>query len=176
MTLVRLPPPGWLPHSLDTFTHGAVLTSTQTITSTAWPTTNLAIYVPLRVPVAMVVVKLWYGSGSTGTGSNDIGLYDSNGARLVSNGNAAKPASATEDVRDVADTTIGPGLYYLALVASNSTDTYYAETDAAPMCAAIGVLTEALGSTVLPASASWAVNQTLAYYPRMGLLRDTTVT
>ena len=76
---------------------------------------------------------------------------------------------------DVTDITIGPGLYYIALVDGTDTATYIGWAPTAPMLAAAGVLTEALGSVALPATATWGLNQTLARLPNMGVLLETTV-
>ena len=142
----------------------------------AWPTANLVIYSPLRILSRVIVRKLWFANQATATGNIDIGLYDAGGTKLVSSGSTAKAATNDEQVLDVTDTTIGPGFYYMALTCSNNTDTFMVDADAAPLDAAVGMLTETPGAFGLPTTASWAIAQTLAYNPMMGVLLDTTVT
>lgn len=160
-------------HSIDTMTD-SWLTSLVSPTSAAWPSANLAVYVPLRVPSRVVVRKLWFASGTTGTGNVDMALYDANGVAVVSATNAAKAASATEQVFDVTDTVVGPGLYFIGLSSDSGTDTFLGWSLAAPLPASSGVLTEA-SAYPLPATATFAVDQTLARVPVMGVLLESTV-
>lgn len=160
-------------HSIDTITD-SWFHSHEAPASAVWPSANLAIYVPLRVPACVVVVKLWYASSSTGTGNVDMGVYDAGGTAVVSATNAAKVASTTEAVFDVTDTVIGPGLYYIALSSDSGTDTFVRWAPAAPIALANGVLTES-SAYPLPATATWTADQTLAYVPVMGLLLESTV-
>jgi hypothetical protein len=123
--------------------------------STAWPLANLAIYVPIRVAQPCTVYKLAAGAGATAAGNFDIGLYDSEGNRLVSSGATAKGSSA-EHVIDVTDTRIGPGTYYIA-VAADSTDNYILHTT--NVTAAHGKLMGMFEQTTaytLPSSATFA--------------------
>lgn len=161
-------------HSVDTLNSGPVLTSTVTVSGVAYPSANLAIYVPVRVLRRYLVRKLWVSTAATSTGNLDLGLYDADGLQLVATTSTAK-VSSTEQVLDATDTQVGPGLFYMALSCSNNTDTFGGETDAAPCCASQGILTEALGGVDLPSTATWTVNQTLAFYPIMGMYVEPTV-
>jgi hypothetical protein len=96
--------------------------------STAWPSANRALFVPVRVPYPVTVCKLAIGSGVTAAGNFDVGIYDSQGNKIVSSGATAKGTS-TEQVIDITDTQIGPGLYYLAL-AADGTNNYILVTPA----------------------------------------------
>lgn len=163
-------------HSIDTLNSGPRTGAMIGLTgATAWGTANRAIYVPVAVDRRVVVRKLWFASGNVGTGNYDLGLYDSAGTRLLARGSTAKPAAATEEVWDCTDTTIGPGLYYMALNNDTTTDTFHIDSHAAPNWAGCGVLEEALGSVALPATASWSLAQTLTLYPIMGMLLVTEV-
>jgi hypothetical protein len=155
--------------SIDVFTNGSAVTFGAVGTSVgAWPTANLAIYVPIRVSSACLVRKLWVACGSTGTDNIDVGLYDAAANRKVSSGTVAKVTSA-EKIVDVTDLFILPGLYYMGLVCAVNTATFSRFGHTAPNPAAYGCLTQALGSTLLPDPAVWAVDNTLAYVPQMGL-------
>lgn len=161
-------------HSIDTITDSWAHAESGSWTPTAWPSANLAIYVPLRVPKAILVRKLWFASGSTGTGNVDMALYDAAGVAVVTATNAAKVASATEQVFDVTDTPIGPGLYYIGLASDSGTDTFACLAVGAPVYAAMGLRSEA-SAYPLPSTATWSVPQTLTFFPAMGLLIETTV-
>lgn len=161
-------------HSIDTLI-GSPLAPQAGITGAgAWPSANLAIYVPVIVRHRVVVTGLWYANGATATGNYDIGLYDAAGAALLRKGTTAKPTTIAEIVWDCTDTTIGPGVYYLALASDSGTDTFARASPAAPILAAMGVLSEASGF-VLPATATFAVPQTLAYIPVVGMLLNSLV-
>jgi hypothetical protein len=136
-----------------------------------WPSADLAIYVPVLVPRPVLVRKLWFGSGVTSTGNIDIGLYGANGTCLVSSGATAKVN--TDQVVNVTDTPIGPGLYYLALVAHTATDTFQRTPATAPMPVALGVFYEA-AAYPLPATATFAISQATAYIPLVGMLLEAT--
>ena len=146
-----------------------MLVSSSTAT---YPTADLAIYVPVRVKTRVVVRKM-LAAIATASGNVDIGIYNAGGTRLVS---TSTTAAAAPLVVDVTDTTLGPGLHYLAVVADNTTITFDRDNPTAPTLAASGVLTEQLGAgAALPATATWAVNQTLAYLPMVAALLVTEV-
>lgn len=160
-------------HSIDTqsnsWLHAAGFPA-----AAAWPSADMAIYVPIAVPNRVLVHKLWFASADIGTGNVDMALYSATGTAVVAATETAKSATSTEQVFDVTDTVIGPGLYYVGLSCSNNTDTFNRFSFAAPMSLAFGILTEA-SAYPLPATATFAANQTLAYIPIAGLLLETTV-
>jgi len=160
---------------LEEFSGGFLSTSTilnrLSVTSsfsTAWPSANLAIFVPIRIPFPVVVYKLVIGAGATAAGNFDVGIYDASGNRLVSSGATAKGAS-TEQVLDIADTTIGPGLFYLAMSA-DGTNNYVMTTPSGsspvPLqkVRLVGVVQMA-AAYVLPATATFAAASTAVAIP-----------
>ena len=161
-------------HSIDTPVDSWLIPNSTAAATGVWPSANLAIYVPIRVPSRIVVAKLWFASFSTGTGNVDMAVYDAAGAAVISATNAAKGAATAEQVFDVTDTAIGPGLYYIGLSSDSATDTFLYMNWAAPLPAAWGVRTEA-SAYPLPATATWVVSQTLATVPVMGMLIEGTV-
>lgn len=161
-------------HSIDTLQWSWIAPQQIVAATVAWGTANRAIYVPTRVPRRVVVRKIGASTGSTSAGNIDVGIYDASGALVVSSGSTAKASSITQ-VIDVADTTIGPGLYYLALNNDTTTDTFVALDLNPPFPAAYGVLTQTLGSVTLPATASWAVDNTLTLIPAVVMLTGTEV-
>jgi len=172
MTLTTRADPLWRrqAHSVDTLTSSYHFQAGGTSSATAWGTQYRAIYVPVRVPYPGVVKEMWVNTGSTGAGNIDVGLYDAAGTRLVSTGSTAHGAGNTLVAFEVTDTTIQAGLYYLALNNDTTTDTFRALTTSAALTMISGVLSETLGAVTLPATATWAVDTTLAFLPKMGAL------
>lgn len=140
-----------------------------------WPAANLIIYVPIVVKQMVLVKKIWFGAGGTGTGNIDLGIYNRAGTRLVSSGTIAHGTGNNEKVVDITDLPLKPDLYYMALQGSNNTDTMYRENLAGPAPAAGGVRDEAAGGFGLPATATWVVDSALGYVPEMGIFVETTV-
>lgn len=160
-------------HSIDSLAD-AWLYLTGSPSAAVWPTANLAIYVPIRISSRVVVQKFWFGSGSAGSGNVDMGLYDAAGVAVISVATAAKGAANTEQVIDVTDTAVGPGLYYIGLSSDSGTDTYSRWSLTAPSAAAAGVYTEA-AAYPLPSTATFALDQANTYVPLVGLLLEATV-
>lgn len=144
--------------------------------SSAWGTANRAVYIPVRVTRACVVRKLGASVTATATGNIDIGIYSQSGTRLVSTGSTAKTTS-TVQVIDITDTTLTPGLYYLALNNDTTTDTFAVTSDqTAPVVTARGVLTEEVGAVTLPSTATWVHDQALTFTPVIAALLQTELT
>ena len=84
----------------------------------AWPVANLALFMPITINEAVTIKRMFiivYGS----SGSADVGIYDEDGNRRVSQGGAPVPSTEQVKVYDIADTLLAAGRYYLA-VACNS--------------------------------------------------------
>ena len=159
-------------HSIDSLADSWMHAYSASGNATAWPSANLAIYVPLRIPMRVIVVKLWCVTGADSTGNVDMALYDATGVAVASATAAAK-VNSNEQVFDVTDTAVGPGLYYVGL-AHDSTGAFVAWTPAAPVPLAQGVLSEA-AAYPLPTTATWAADQSLAMIPFVGVLLESTV-
>jgi hypothetical protein len=89
--------------------------SRSTITTVA----NLAMFVPFVLHGPVTVVKLFADIGSS-SGNIDIGIYDEDGALIVSIGSTAQAGAGIQSF-DITDTRIGPGRFYLAIVSNNAT-------------------------------------------------------
>ena len=136
------------------------------------PSADLAVFVPVRVTRTSVVRRL-FAAVVDNTGNIDVGLYSATGTRLVSSG---KTAAASDFTADVTDTTIGPGCYYLAYVADNTTLTVVCYLRSAPLPTAVGVLTQQLGAgAALPATATFAITQALGYIPALAAITGTVI-
>jgi hypothetical protein len=108
-------------NSLCTVTPDGIVSSVA-MASAAWPSANLAIYVPVRVYRTCTVYKMATGCGATAGGNFDLGIFTWSGVKLVSTGSTARSASS-EVIVDVTDTQLHPGRYWLGMSA-NGTDNY----------------------------------------------------
>lgn len=177
MTPVRDRAPWARPaHSIDSaWAYGSLNTHfTVPTNNVVWPSANLIIYVPVIVKEMVRVKKLAFGSGTTGTGNIAIGVYSRAGARLINSGTIAKGTTNVPQVVDTTDTVLKPDLYYIALQGSNGTDTFSRSSTTAPILALDGVRSEA-AAFGLPATATWTVDQTLAFCPVVEMLTETTL-
>ena len=131
---------------------------TAVFASAAWPTTNLGLFVPFRLPVPVIAYQLVTGCGTTAGGNFDIGIYNRNDiggsveSLIVSSGSTARVASS-EVVVNIADTFLGPGCYYLAL-SVDGTDNMILQTLAVAGLAAILGVREAASAFPLGATES----------------------
>lgn len=115
--------------TLDLANRRRVLNATNVGSSAAWKAANEAVYLPVIIPEEVTIKTLKWRTGSVGgTGNFDIGLYSATaegvpGTRLAALGSTAFPAANTEVSSDIADQTIGPGLFFIGLSVDNTTDT-----------------------------------------------------
>jgi hypothetical protein len=97
-------------------------------TSATWEAANRAVYYPLLVPTVTIVRRFWWANGATTTGGATVeaGVYADGGykpgGKIVS-GSATQGTASQVQFVDVTDTTLAPGLYWLALSASSATNT-----------------------------------------------------
>jgi len=162
-------------HSIGTLQAIWLPNLTVSSSSAVYPTADLAIYIPVVVAEPVVIRKLATANGTAVSGNLDVGVYDARGTRLVSAGTTAQSGTTTEQVIDVTDATIGPGLFYLAVTLDNTTGTFFRGGPVAPLAASIGILSEQLGTgAALPSTATWAVAQALAYIPHIAMLIEAT--
>lgn len=148
---------------------------TPLVTTAAWPANNLAIYVPVSLPVPFTVARFIIPNGSNLTGTVDVGIYSSSGGLLLSAGSTARASASAVQYVAVADTVFQAGSYYLALVGSSTTGTYALPSIAAATRARwCGFLEETLGSSVLPATMT-PVTYTRTVVPQFGFTQSNTL-
>jgi hypothetical protein len=141
------------------WSHSNVELSTVAPASATFPDQNRAHYYPIIVPVTCVVRRLWWANGAVSSGNIDVGIYlDAGykpGSRLVSTGSTAQGTAVQVQFVDVTDTTLAPGMYWLAINANNpsGTTTCFRGTSSAAWNALMG-FEEAVGSVTLPATAA----------------------
>lgn len=137
--------------------------------SRAWNAANEAMYIPFVVVAPVIAHKIVVGAGATASGNFDAGILDSQGRKLVSTGATAKVASA-EQVIDIADTLLIPGLHYMAL-AADGTNNYALGSSRVQALRLAGVVKQA-SAYPLPSVATFATlgTGTSTYnYPGMAI-------
>lgn len=135
--------------------------------STAWPTAAKAFYIPFTIERQLTLYRVgWHNGATTVSGTREVGLYSAGGTKIISGSATGATVSVMQFV-DVADTVVNPGQYWLAVMCSNTTN-WHAWAPAAPITAAMGILSQASASP-LPSSATMALDQTNAFVPLAGL-------
>lgn len=87
----------------------------------AWVTVNRAIYVPVRLATPFRFTQFFWMNGTVvGAPDVDAGIYHANGSRIISTGLTTHVTSNVIQLVNVTDTTLLPGLYYLAIVLNGS--------------------------------------------------------
>lgn len=141
--------------------------------SVAWPAANRAIYMPMWIPAPYPVAKVWWANGATASGNTNLGIYAGSGVLLASTGSTVQ--SGTTVVQSVTlSLLLTPGLYYFALIHSNTTGTFRRVTATSTVSAATGIAQEAVGSLTLPATMTPAA-MTSSYVPVCGITSITTI-
>lgn len=142
--------------------------SLNTYAQTAWPSANLAIYVPFFLSKPITFSTMFWMNGSTVAGNVDVGVYAEDGTRIVSKGSTAAAGTTTLQVVTVTTTTIGPGLFYLALACSSTSELVYKTIIGQVLRTKFTGMAQQATALPLPATATFAtVGQD--YVPLVGL-------
>lgn len=142
------------------------------IASATWPTTKLALYVPITLPrnTAFRAIRAFVVTGAAASGNFDLGVYDENWNRLFSTGSTAHSGTAAPQLVTV-DWTLTAGRYYLACAFDNTTAAVAGVSGfTAGTLASLGVAQQVLTDLPLPATATPAVC-TQTYLPDFGISR-----
>lgn len=137
---------------------------TAPIASSAWVGSGVGLFIPFELSNPVVVTGGFYYAQS-GTATVDIGVYRSNGTRIVSKGPTTMAAGF--QALDLTDTLVFPGRYYIGFSSSLLSASFMRANLPAPIPAALGVKQAASVST-LPATASWS-DTTATFVPAVGL-------
>jgi len=86
-----------------------------------WVTNNKALFIPFRVETAMTAKRIGFMAGNASSGNIDIGIYDTDGNRLVSFGSFASSGSSRTQIKDITDTALTASTYYYAALVCSST-------------------------------------------------------
>lgn len=139
--------------------------------SGAWGTANTAVFVPFWIPFAYNVKRIWWVNGSAAGGNTDVGVYSKDGTLIVSAGSTAESGNSAPQFVTPTETLLLPGSYYFAMNHSAVTANHVNRSTAltAEFCRMIGLLTQAVGATALPATATFAANGSNTIYPVCGV-------
>lgn len=143
----------------------------------AYPSANLATYVPFSISRTIIVTELWTANGTAVAGNIDIGIYSVDGTKLVSTGSTTMTGTSVLQGISISALTLGPGQYYLALACSSTSAHFLSleSSSAAYKIRALGVYQQAT-ALPLPASATFATNTTAINLPIFGLFTSATTT
>ena len=134
--------------------------------SGGFPAANRAVLIPVRITRQITLTHLTLGAGATAAGNFDVGIYDSQYHLIIATGATAKGASV-EHVIAIAETTIGPGLYYLA-VSADGTNNYWRQVPNLNFCKLYGMrqmeTAYPLPTTITPATISSAFLPSIGAY------------
>lgn len=165
-------------YSMESVGFAALSTSAVAMSSAASGTmvANRAIYVPFTLAVPIVAKLLFHYNGTTATGNLDMGLYADDGRRLVSSGSTGQSGTNQLQTFDIADTNLGPGLFYVAVVSDSSSSTWFRVIMVGQREAAqAGVALEA-SVFPLPATATFATfSGVTSTIPLLGLTTRTVI-
>jgi hypothetical protein len=90
--------------------------------STAWPTANKALYLPLWLPWPYPVARMWWVNGSAAGGNWDIGLFTINGRQLYAAGSTVGSGnSLPQFVSPSSVLLLSPGRYFIGIAHSATT-------------------------------------------------------
>ena len=154
-----LPPPPFLTtynsYSIGNLLIGDALDTTTPVT-TAWGTANLAIYIPFYSNTMWKFTTFSWRNGTTASGNIDCGLYTFDGVKLVSTGTVAQSGTSAIQNATVASTTIGVGVFFLAMALSSATGTIYCVSEInAGLAISHGIFNQGTAFN-LPATATFA--------------------
>lgn len=96
-----------------------------TTASATYPSSNRALFVPFRLFVSFTATRMFSYNGASVSGNIDVGIYSSEGNRIVSSGSTAQAGTNALQEFDLTDTTLVPGLYYMAVSMDNTTGTLF---------------------------------------------------
>jgi len=152
---------------------GGGLGDTGALSSGAWSTVgaNTILYLPLRLPFAYPLKRVFVANGSTANGNWDVALLSPDGGRLCSAGSTAQAGTNALQYASI-DMLIPPGAYYLALGLSSATGTVFRSTGLTTnRTRLLGVLQQA--TFPIPAAATFAA-AAQGFWPLFGLTLTST--
>lgn len=133
-------------------------------TDAAWPSANAAIFMPVRFTESTRIVNAGVNNGSAVSGNFDVGVYTTDGVRIVSSGSTAHSGTGAVQIVELADTLVGPGVYYLAVAMDNTTGQFSRVSLASATFGKVIGLAEMASAFPLPSTATLATS-TLNYIP-----------
>lgn len=141
----------------------------------AWNSADRAVFVPFSVETTLTVYQIAWLNGTV-SGNIDVGIYDDAQTLLVAygTGNGQSGASVPQ-FADVADTSLPPGTYYMAMVLNNASGQIYCwKTGNHVIQASLGIKEQA-SAYPLPSTAAWSDASNGNLFPLMALLTASVV-
>lgn len=141
-------------------------TNVPNFASAQWQVADTAILFPFTLTKRATFVEMYTVTGGTSAGDVAVGIYDSNFTRLVSSSSTQGATNALQTF-NITDTTIGPGLFYLAINATATTATFFRGTAGlVQQLNAAGVVQATSTGTTLPAvAAATTLSTAINYIP-----------
>lgn len=137
----------------------------------AYPIANKALFIPFRVMAPTRITKLFVVNSAIVFGNIDLGIYNSDGTRVVSTGSTAHAGVDTMQIITLGiPIRLTPDFYYMAISMNNTTASLYR---VAPLVAFLKVIGMAEQTTAfpLPATATFATISSL-YLPVIGFISE----
>lgn len=151
---------------------GILANSNANGSSTAWPSANRAMFVPIWLPGPFKLASFFCVNGSTATGNIDMGIYGTDGTLIASKGSTAQSGTSTLQILTITAVMLPPGRYYMAISASSTSTTFISRTPATNIQWRIGMLQAA---TQVPlATAPTFATPASAVLPIFGIAQITT--
>ena len=144
-----------------------------TIAGTAWGSANRAYYVPFVVTEYVTVKKMfWLSTGSAPT--YDLAIYREDGTRVVAAGGTTTAGTSATIERDITDTILAPGRYYMAMAQNSGANTTVCVTVPTVDLAFLGVYIQETAYP-LPSTATFATAKGIFILPFFGLTLEVLV-
>lgn len=142
--------------------------------ASAYPTTNMAIFIPFSLRSSVRVYGLFTANSTTAGNSFDIGVYTTDGTKVISTGPTAQVGTSVVQVVTITPITIGPGSFYLAIAANGTTGKYLSASITAKYMHICGILQQTTAFP-LPQNAVFATTTTNTIIPTFGILTTSTL-
>jgi hypothetical protein len=150
---------------------GAMLSNGTVNCATVTYTANLSIFIPVYLPWAYPVNRVFWVNGSVvTTTNNNFGIFRKNGRRIYSTGSTAQSgASLPQFVTPATPFVLPAGAYYFAFSCDGTTNRYSGVGAGIELLKMCGVLQQA--SNFALADPSAPTTATVAAYPYCGITR-----
>lgn len=124
--------------------------------SVVWPAAQTALFFPFRIAQDILVKGFFWMNGTTVNGNTDCGIYSVDGTKIISTGAIAQATTSATQVSALGTAKVlSADVYYLALLSSSATATYFSSTvlgvEELRHC---GVTKQTLAGVTLPAIAN----------------------
>lgn len=134
----------------------------------AWPTTNLAYYVPVNLTSPAHVSRFFWANGTTAQTDNlQVGVYSKAGVAIVRGTSTTASGVSALQFDNVTDFTLSAGSYYIALWCSGTTTHTLRQIGTSRFARSMGILQQTIGGG-LPSTATMT-NIVTIYIPVFGL-------